>query len=90
MTSWKIQSEGTGLRIEIRNLRGEVAPLLAALGDCQRGQCSCPTNEYKKLEVMDVSERDGVVSIELTPRQGMTIDQAEVERCLTHTTKAPS
>ena len=35
--------------------------LLEALGECQNGQCSCPTNVYDKLESLKVEPGDDVI-----------------------------
>lgn len=90
MTRWQIHERPAGLKITIEDLEGPLEPVLQALGECQAGRCSCPTDEYRKLESMDVSESDGLISIELSARSGERLERGEVERCLRHTVGSPT
>ena len=76
-----------GLKIEVRAAAGEQEQLLSEFQKCQQGQCSCPTEEYKKLDSMDLDVSDGAINIQLTAKESESIDLLEITRCLEHTTK---
>lgn len=61
--------------------------LLQAFQECQEGACSCPTNEYKKLEVMEIQEENGSLTLNLTPKSGLELDKSELAACLEYTKK---
>ncbi len=84
---YKINPNQQGLEIHIEEVEGQEAELLEAFGACQRGECSCPTEEYKKLEKMEVANQGGGIQIQLTAKPGEPLDVSEIERCLDHTTQ---
>ena len=55
------------------------------LGECQAGQCSCPTNEYEKVEAMDVESSADAIAIRLRAKPGTEFDTREIETCLHYT-----
>jgi uncharacterized protein (DUF433 family) len=60
--------------------------LIEAFGECQAGQCSCPTNEYDKLESMEVEQGEGVIRMRLEPKPGEKLDKSQIAACLDYTT----
>ncbi len=82
---YEIKSEKDVVEIEVRDVEGKEEQLLQAFQECQEGRCSCPTQEYAKLESLEVTEDAGTIALRLTAKKGDKIDQREIERCLEHT-----
>jgi len=85
MPDYTIDADGPSVAIEITGLAGRQAELLAAFGECQGGQCSCPTNEYEKVAAMEVEPTGDRIAIRLLAKPGMTLDTAGIEACLDYT-----
>jgi hypothetical protein len=85
MTRYQIKPADAGLAIEITEVGDKGDQLLAAFGECQAGQCSCPTNEYEKVEAMAVSPSEDEIGIELRARPGTQFNPEEIARCLDYT-----
>ena len=63
MTSYKITPAEEGLAIDISGVGDKQEQLLSAFGECASGQCSCPTEQYRKVEAMEVVPTDDTISI---------------------------
>ena len=74
--------------IEVAEVGENQDQLLEAFGECQAGQCSCPTNEYDKLESMELEPGEGVIRMRLEPKPGEKLDTSQVAVCLDYTTAA--
>ena len=85
MSSYTIKAEVGIVAIEITGVAGRQAELLEAFGECQRGQCSCPTNEYEKVAAMAVEPADDRIDIRLEAKPATTLDASEIEACLDYT-----
>jgi hypothetical protein len=83
----EVGKRNDGLDIMITDVEGKEGQLLEAFQECQEGHCSCPTNEYKKLESLRVEVGDGKIDLRLTAKSGQALDEAEIERCLDYTEK---
>jgi hypothetical protein len=86
MPKYKLNASKQGIDIHIEEIEGQEAELLEAFKACQRGECSCPTEEYKKLESMAVDNQEGGIQIQLTAKADEALDVSEIERCLDYTT----
>ena len=85
MTKYQIDAgEGT-VAIELTEVGGRQEELLAAFGECQEGRCSCPTDEYQKVESMAVEPAEDRIGIRLLSKPGVTLDVAEIAACLDYT-----
>lgn len=82
-----IKSTPQGIEIEIKDDGENREELLKAFGECQRGQCSCPTNEYKKLAGMDISSSQEELIIKLAAKPEQHFNASEIEKCLEFTLK---
>ncbi len=51
---YRIHEDKSTVLIKVAEVGESKEQLLEAFGECQGGQCSCPTNEYDKLESMEV------------------------------------
>lgn len=87
MAKYKIVEDKQGLKINLTDIAGEEQELLDELEKCQQGQCSCPTDEYKKLDSMELEQKEGSIKIQLTAKSDQTLDKEEITKCLEHTTK---
>lgn len=85
MTKFSVAEEPTSLKIRIEDIGEKQGQLLQALQECAEGRCTCPTNQYEKLQKIDIAPREGDIEVSLVPRDGESIDRAEIERCLEYT-----
>jgi hypothetical protein len=74
-----------GLEIEVSNVQGKEDQLLEAFQECAEGRCSCPTQEYEKLEELQVEQDAQKITLRLTAKDGQSFDQSEIDRCLDYT-----
>lgn len=81
----KIVSKEDGVEVQISEVAGRTDRLLSAFRACQEGRCTCPTEEYRKVESLKVSQSGGDISLSIRAKAGREIDVAEIERCLAHT-----
>jgi hypothetical protein len=85
VTSYRITPSGDGISVELTGIGDSQDELLAAFGDCQNGQCSCPTDEYEKLEGMDLESYDDGIAIHLHAKPGQEFDTEEIATCVEYT-----
>lgn len=85
--SYRIQEDESGISIEVAGIAGKEGQLLQAFGECQAGQCSCPTDEYQKVASMAVEPSGDTISVRLQAQPGKRFDTAEIAACLDYTTK---
>ena len=83
----QIQRVKNGLKIEISENAENKKELLKEFEKCQAGTCSCPSNEYIKLDEMNVEESTGIITITLKAKKGHDFDADEIEKCLDHAEK---
>ena len=85
MANYEITPSDAGVAIQITGVGVKGQELLAAFGDCQQGQCSCPTDEYRKVETMEVTSSQDAISIRLQAKPGTELDTREIGACLDYT-----
>jgi hypothetical protein len=88
--TYEISAADDGVAIEITGVGERRDGLLAAFGECAEGRCSCPTNEYEKLEAMDIQPAADAVAIHLQAKAGTTLNPDEISRCLDYTVERAS
>ncbi len=86
MARYRIDERESAVSIEVTEAGGRQDQLMEAFGECQAGQCSCPTNEYEKLASMEVEQAGDLIRIRLEPKPGEKIDTTEIAACLDYTT----
>ena len=84
---YAIMGKPKGLEIEIEQLGDKQAKVLESLQACAEGRCACPTSQYEKLDAIKVTPADDRISVELKSKEGETIAQADIERCLEYTSQ---
>ena len=82
---YKIDEQADGLDISLGVARNEQEKLLEAFQECQQGRCSCPTDEYKKLDSLDIVQDGAGIQLRLKSRGGEAFDKSEIEKCLAYT-----
>ena len=80
-----IKADVNGLKIELTEIQGKEKQLLAAFQECQEGRCACPTNEYSKLESLEIEQTDGKLYLRLSSKKGEVYDSDEIGKCLHYT-----
>lgn len=82
---YKIENKPEGIDIEVDASKEKRNKLLGAFQECQEGRCSCPTQEYSKLESLVITEDKGKVHLHLKAKPGEEFDQSEINKCLEYT-----
>lgn len=86
----QITKSQDGLAIDITDVEGKKEQLLEAFHECSEGQCTCPTEEYKKMESLEITDTDDAIQLSLKAKEGEKIDTTEIEKCLDYTKKRVS
>jgi hypothetical protein len=84
---YSVQGDGSNIKITVQAVGTKQADLLKELNECAEGRCSCPTPQYAKVQTMQIEPSADQVIVTLTARSGETIDQADINKCLDHTTR---
>ena len=82
---YRINENDDGLDISVDNIKVKKDMLLEAFQECQEGRCSCPTEEYKKLDQMEIDHNGESIHLRLKPKHGVKMDKEEINRCLQYT-----
>lgn len=80
-----IDKNEEGIVITVDDVKSKKDTLLKAFQECQEGRCSCPTEEYTKLESMKIEQREDGIQLRLKSKQGVDLDKSEINRCLEYT-----
>lgn len=80
-----INSTNKGVNIDVSETEGKQKLLLQAFQECQEGRCSCPTQEYAKLDSLEIENSEDSIHLKLKSKPGMQIDEAEISKCLEYT-----
>lgn len=82
---YKIDENENGLDISINEIKDKKEKLLEAFQECQQGRCSCPTEEYKKLDSLEIDDSDENIKLRLKSKYGSKIDKEEINKCMEYT-----
>ena len=88
MARYRIHEDKSTVLIEVAEVGASKEKLLEAFGECQSGQCSCPTNEYDKLESIEIEPGENQIRLRLEPKPGEKLDTSQIAACLDYTTAA--
>ena len=86
MARYNIEEKDSTVSIEVAEIGGHEDQLMEAFGECQAGQCSCPTNEYDKLASMEVEQGEDLIRLRLEPKPGEKFDASQIAACIDYTT----
>jgi len=81
----KITKNNHGIEINITEVKGKKEELLEAFQECSEGRCSCPTQEYEKVETMNIIDTENNIQLSIKSKDNEVIDTKEIEKCLEHT-----
>ena len=87
MTNYKIEKKEQVISVEIEGGELKNTELREAFQRCLEGSCDCPTNEYDKLDSMQIKHDVDRISLQLKVKPGLYIDQVAVAACLDYTLK---
>lgn len=82
---YKLTGEDKGINIRIDDVGANRDALLEAFQECQQGRCSCPTQEYRKLQSLNIEDSGETLSLQLESKPGEKLDADEISRCLDYT-----
>ncbi len=83
----KIKTTEKGIEVDVNDVKGKKDQLLEAFQECSEGHCTCPTEEYKKVEAMEITGGEDNIQLIITAKDEQKIDAAEIEKCLDYTKK---
>ena len=83
----KIVSEIDGVQIQVTDSGEHTDHLMEAFRECQEGRCSCPTQEYEKVESLRVEQSEEGITLSVKSKKGEQVDIGEIEKCLEHAKK---
>ena len=78
----QIKSKPDGLEIKILEVDSKQDELLQNFQACQEGSCDCPSDEYVKLEKLDIQSSEDEMVLNLTAKKGQTFDKKSVRDCV--------
>lgn len=84
-----IKEKNDHIIVNIDKVEDKKDEILKNLNDCKEGKCSCPTNEYDKLNNLDIiinNEMNEII-LDLEPKKGQRLAVSEIEKCLDYTAK---
>lgn len=85
---YEITQHGDMVDMRVLEIGDRGPQLLASMQQCQEGDCSCPTDQYDRLDSIDTQPGDDAISITLRPTPGEQLDVSQLAACLDHTIAA--
>ena len=82
---YKVESIEDEVNIEVTETAGEQKKLLRALQECREGRCSCPTQEYSKLDSLEIESDKNSIRLKLKSKPEEKFDESEISKCLEYT-----
>ena len=82
---YKVRSAENEVNIEVTESKGKQERLLQAFQECQEGRCTCPTQEYSKLDSLEIESGEDTIKLKLKSKPDMKFDESEIGKCLEYT-----
>ena len=82
---YKVEEKDNGINIEVSESSGKQDKLLESFQECQEGRCTCPTQEYSKLESLEIEKDEDTIRLRLKSKPGSEFDKAAINKCLEYT-----
>lgn len=82
---YKIESTENEVNIEVTETKGKQEKLLQAFQECQEGRCTCPTQEYSKLDSLEIEGDEDTIRLKLKSKSNVKFDESEIGKCLEYT-----
>lgn len=83
MESINITSKPEGVTIELSGMGEEKSVFLDAFSGCESGECACASDEYAKVESMQVHDLGNAITVNVLTKEGESIDPSCITDCLT-------
>ncbi len=87
MPKFNVTQAASKLRIKIDDVGDKQTALMGALQECAEGRCTCPTQQYEKLQEINIQPTPTGVDVTLTPKPGESIDREAIDKCLEYTAR---
>ncbi len=78
----KSTKSGTSLVVNIEEVSNKNA-ILQTIQSCAEGDCTCSTDEYKKVESMQIVPGANSIQLKIEVKSGEIIDPNCISECLT-------
>jgi hypothetical protein len=82
---YKVESTENEVNIEVTETKGKQERLLEAFQECQEGRCTCPTQEYSKLDSLEIENDEDTIRLKLKSKPNEKFDESEISKCLEYT-----
>lgn len=82
---YKVESTENEVNIEVSEPKGGQEKLLKAFQECQEGRCTCPTQEYTKLDSLEIESSEDTIKLKLKSKPDMKFDVSEIGKCIEYT-----
>ncbi len=82
---YKVESTENEVNIEVSETKGKQEKLLQAFQECQEGRCTCPTQEYTKLDSLEIESDENTIKLKLKSKPDVKFDESEIGKCLEYT-----
>ena len=85
----KIENKNGSIHVNISQIESSRDSVIENLNNCKEGKCSCPTNEYEKLDSLEIQINDETdeIILDIEPKKGSSIKLSEIEKCLDYADK---
>jgi hypothetical protein len=82
---YKVETSENEINIEVTETNGNQEKLLEAFQECQEGRCTCPTQEYSKLDSLEIENDENTIRLKLKSKSDVQFDESEISKCLEYT-----
>lgn len=82
---YKVETNENEINIEVTETKGKQEKLLEAFQECQEGRCTCPTQEYSKLDSLEIENGEDTIRLKLKSKPDVKFDESEISKCLEYT-----
>ena len=85
-----IKTNIDGLEIKITEVNSNHDELLKNFQACREGSCDCPSDEYVKLDKLEIQSSENEMVLNLKAKKNQIFDENEVEKCVDYVVKKVS
>lgn len=82
---YEVREDGSEVSMQVTQVGDRAPAVFASIQQCQQGQCSCPTDQYDRLESIDVQMAPDQITVTLRPREGERLDVEQLRACMDYT-----
>ena len=79
---YTIKQEKNKVTINVNDIEGKQDKLLENFNKCKDGSCECPTNEYSKLEGLDIASEPDKITVIITTKENEEVNEQDIAKCL--------